>query len=49
MIATKPSEADLLIVGAGAKAAAIAAKVHVINRLGLGPISLTIVEKTEPA
>src|SRR4051794_20765169 len=41
--------ADLLIVGAGAKAAAIAAKVHVLNRLGLGPISLTIVEKTEPA
>ena len=43
------SEADLLIVGAGAKAAAIAAKVHVLNRLGLGPISLTIIEKTEPA
>lgn len=42
-------EADLLIVGAGAKAAAIAAKVHVLNRLGLGPITLTIVEKTEPA
>ncbi|HEY0317413.1 MAG TPA: SidA/IucD/PvdA family monooxygenase [Solirubrobacterales bacterium] len=42
-------ESDLLIVGAGAKAAAIAAKVHVVNRLGLGPISLTIIEKTEPA
>ncbi len=42
-------EADLLIVGAGAKAAAIAAKVHVINTLGLGRISVTIVEKTEPA
>src|SRR3954454_15234882 len=41
--------ADLLIVGAGAKAAAIAAKVHVLNRLGLGPITLTIVEKPEPA
>jgi mycobactin lysine-N-oxygenase len=41
--------ADLLIVGAGAKAAAIAAKVHVINELGLGPISVTVVEKTEPA
>jgi mycobactin lysine-N-oxygenase len=41
--------ADLLIVGAGAKAAAIAAKVHVLNRLGLGPITLTVVEKTEPA
>jgi mycobactin lysine-N-oxygenase len=43
------TEADLVIVGAGAKAAAIAAKVHVLNQLGLGPISLTIVEKTEPA
>ncbi len=42
-------EADLLIVGAGAKAAAIAAKVHVINTLGLGQISVTVVEKTEPA
>jgi mycobactin lysine-N-oxygenase len=40
---------DLLIVGAGAKAAAIAAKIHVINELGLGPFSVTIVEKTEPA
>jgi mycobactin lysine-N-oxygenase len=40
---------DLLIVGAGAKAAAIAAKVHAINTLGLGEVSLTIVEKTEPA
>jgi mycobactin lysine-N-oxygenase len=43
------AEADLLIVGAGAKAAAIATKVHVLNRLGLGPIALTIVEATEPA
>lgn len=43
------AESDLLVVGAGAKAAAIAAKVHVLNRLGLGPISMTIVEKTEPA
>ncbi|HEV3320461.1 MAG TPA: SidA/IucD/PvdA family monooxygenase [Solirubrobacteraceae bacterium] len=43
------TEADLLIVGAGAKAAAIATKVHVLNRLGLGPIALTIVEATEPA
>jgi mycobactin lysine-N-oxygenase len=42
-------EADLLIVGAGAKASAIAAKVHVINELGLGPLAVTIVEKTEPA
>lgn len=43
------SESDLLIVGAGAKASAIASKVHFINQLGLGPISLTIVEGTEPA
>lgn len=41
--------ADLLIVGAGAKAAAIAAKVDTVNRLGLASLSLTIVEKTEPA
>lgn len=46
---TSPTESDLLIVGAGAKAAAISAKVHVINELGLGPLSVTIVEKTEPA
>jgi mycobactin lysine-N-oxygenase len=44
-----PAEADLLIVGAGAKAAAIAAKVHIINQLGLGELTVTIVEKTEPA
>ena len=43
------SESDLLIVGAGAKAAGIATKVHVLNRLGLGPIGLKIVEGTEPA
>jgi mycobactin lysine-N-oxygenase len=40
---------DLLVVGAGAKAAGIATKVHVLNGLGLGPISLKIVEGTEPA
>ncbi|HET7443463.1 MAG TPA: SidA/IucD/PvdA family monooxygenase [Solirubrobacterales bacterium] len=43
------SDTDLLIVGAGAKATAIASKVHFINQLGLGPISITIVEGTEPA
>jgi mycobactin lysine-N-oxygenase len=43
------SDSDILIVGAGAKAAAIAAKVHVINTLGLGQISMTVIEKTEPA
>jgi mycobactin lysine-N-oxygenase len=41
--------ADLISVGAGAKAAALAAKVHVINTLGLGPIALTIIEANEPA
>jgi mycobactin lysine-N-oxygenase len=40
---------DLLIVGAGAKAAAIAAKVHVVNRLGLGPVSVTVIERNVPA
>jgi mycobactin lysine-N-oxygenase len=47
------AEADLIVVGAGAKAAAIAAKVHVLNSLELGPrgrpIRLTIVEASEPA
>jgi mycobactin lysine-N-oxygenase len=40
---------DLLIVGAGAKAAGIATKVHAINGLGLGPLSVRIVEGTEVA
>ncbi|HVO53168.1 MAG TPA: hypothetical protein VMT37_02025 [Solirubrobacterales bacterium] len=40
---------DLLIVGAGAKATAIATKVDAINRLGLGPVSVKIFEGTEPA
>lgn len=43
------SESDILVVGAGAKAAALAAKVHVANTLGLGEVSMTVVEKTEPA
>jgi mycobactin lysine-N-oxygenase len=47
------SQADLLIVGAGAKAAAIAAKVHVLNgllaRAREQPIRLTIIEATERA
>jgi mycobactin lysine-N-oxygenase len=45
----EPAESDLIVVGAGAKAAAIATKVHVLNSLGLGPLTLTIVEATEPA
>lgn len=40
---------DMLIVGAGAKAAGIAAKVDSLNTLGLGPLSLKIVEGTEVA
>ena len=43
------SDSDILIVGAGAKAAALAAKVHTINTLGLGEIAMTVIEKTEPA
>ncbi len=43
------AESDLLVVGAGAKAAGIATKVHALNSLGLGPIGLTIVEGTEVA
>ena len=43
------SESDILVVGAGAKAAALAAKIHTINRLGLAEISMTVIEKTEPA
>lgn len=46
-------EWDLLVVGAGAKATAVAAKVHAINRVGLGgergPISVLIVEAVKPA
>jgi mycobactin lysine-N-oxygenase len=40
---------DLLVVGAGAKATALAAKIHALNTLGAGPLALTIVEATELA
>jgi mycobactin lysine-N-oxygenase len=40
---------DLLVVGAGAKATALAAKIHALNTLGAGPLALTIVEATEVA
>lgn len=40
---------DLIVVGAGAKAAGIATKVHALNGLGLGPLTLKIVEGVEPA
>jgi mycobactin lysine-N-oxygenase len=43
------AETDLLIVGAGAKAAGIATKVHALNELGLGSLSLKVVEGTEAA
>lgn len=47
----RPTDADpdLVVIGAGAKAAAIAAKVHAVNELGLQPVRLTIVEATEVA
>ncbi|HET7590153.1 MAG TPA: SidA/IucD/PvdA family monooxygenase [Solirubrobacterales bacterium] len=48
-MSTAQGESDILVVGAGAKAAALAAKVHTINRLGLAEISMTVIEKTEPA
>jgi mycobactin lysine-N-oxygenase len=43
------AEADLLIVGAGAKAAGISAKTHVINALGLAELSVKVIEGSEAA
>ncbi len=40
---------DLIIVGAGAKAAGIATKVHVVNTLGLARLSVKVIEGTEVA
>ncbi len=40
---------DLIVVGAGAKAAGIAAKVHAINTLGLMELSVKVIEGTEVA
>jgi mycobactin lysine-N-oxygenase len=40
---------DLIVVGAGAKAAALAAKVHTLNTLGRTSLSMTIVEANRPA
>ncbi len=42
-------DGDLIVVGAGAKAAALATKIHAINSLGRGPLTVTIVEAVEPA
>ncbi len=43
------AETDLLVVGAGAKAAGIATKVHSLNRLGLASLSMKVIEGTEVA
>jgi mycobactin lysine-N-oxygenase len=43
------TEYDLIIVGAGAKAAGIATKVHIINSLGLAELSILVIEGTEVA
>jgi mycobactin lysine-N-oxygenase len=40
---------DLVVLGAGPKAAAIAAKAHVLNELGYGPLRVAIVERREVA
>jgi mycobactin lysine-N-oxygenase len=43
------TEHDLIIVGAGAKAAGIATKVHIANSLGLAQLSVKVIEGTEVA
>jgi mycobactin lysine-N-oxygenase len=43
------AEHDLIVVGAGAKAAGIATKVHVLNSLGLTQLSMLVIEGTEVA
>lgn len=43
------AEHDLLVVGAGAKAAGISTKVHVANTLGLAQLSMKVIEGTEVA
>ncbi len=40
---------DLIVVGAGAKAAGIATKVHILNGLGLTRLSIKVIEGTEVA
>jgi mycobactin lysine-N-oxygenase len=40
---------DLIVVGAGAKAAGIATKVHILNSLGLAQLSVKVIEGTEVA
>lgn len=41
--------ADLVVIGAGPKAVAIAAKTHVLNELGYGPLRVTLIERREVA
>jgi len=43
------ADSDLIVVGAGAKAAGIATKVHILNSLGITRLSLKIIEGTEVA
>jgi mycobactin lysine-N-oxygenase len=43
------AEYDLIVVGAGAKAAGIATKIHVVNSLGLARLSIKVIEGTEVA
>jgi mycobactin lysine-N-oxygenase len=43
------AEYDLIVVGAGAKAAGIATKVHIINSLGLARLAVLVIEGTEVA
>ena len=43
------SEYDLIVVGAGAKAAGISTKVHILNSLGLAQLSILVIEGTEVA
>jgi mycobactin lysine-N-oxygenase len=43
------TEHDLIVVGAGAKAAGIATKVHILNSLGLTQLSMLVIEGTEVA
>lgn len=42
-------DADLLVLGAGAKGAAIAMKAHAVNSIGLGPVAVSLVEAVGPA
>jgi mycobactin lysine-N-oxygenase len=43
------AEYDLIVVGAGAKAAGISTKVHILNSLGLAQLSILVIEGTEVA